>query len=181
VISRRIGPRRPKRILGRWWRKLIPLVVCAVLLGAGKLALSGHLLINFTSSIPRGLYWISPGERPQRGDLVTFPIPASVRDLVYERKYVPRSIRLLAKPVVAIGGDHVCVRAHQLVVNGHVAGNVQTLDRDGKRMPQYSGCGVLHPGEIFVATEHDHSFDSRYFGAVELAAVRGTLSALLTF
>src|SRR4051812_16095691 len=113
-----------EKLLGRTWQCLIVLVAGAALLGVGKLTLSGHLLINFTPSIPRGLYWISPGMRPQRGDLVIFPIPESVRELVYERRYVPRSIRLLAKPVAAVGGDRVCVRDHQLVVNGHVAGNV---------------------------------------------------------
>lgn len=167
--------------LGRRWRRLIPLVAGALLLCAGKLALAGHLLLNFTPSIPRGVYWISPGVRPQRGDLVTFPIPESVRDLLYDRQYVPRSIRLLAKPVTAISGDRVCVRDHQLLVNGHVAGNVLDLDRDGKPMPQYSGCGVLHAGELFVSTPHDNSFDSRYFGPIELPVVLGTLSALLTF
>jgi conjugative transfer signal peptidase TraF len=170
-----------KNTLVRGWRRLIPLLAGAALLGAGKLALSGHLLINFTPSIPRGVYWISPGVRPQRGDLVAFPLPESVRELLYERQYVPRSIRLLAKPVAALGGDHVCVRDHELVVNGHVAGKVLTVDRDGKPMPQYSGCGVLPPSELFVSTEHDNSFDSRYFGAIELPVVRGTLSALLTF
>ncbi|HKO91395.1 MAG TPA: conjugative transfer signal peptidase TraF [Polyangiaceae bacterium] len=163
------------------WRRFIPLAVGAALLGVGKIAFSGHLLINFTPSIPRGLYWISHEVRPVRGDLVVFPIPDSVRDLLYERQYVPRTIRLLAKPVSAIGGDHVCVRDHQVVVNGHVAGNVLAVDRDGKPMPQYSGCGVLPPGELFVSTEHANSFDSRYFGPLDLRVVRGTLSALLTF
>jgi len=181
VISHAARVKRPKNILGRRWRRLIPLVAGAALLGVGKVALSGHFLINFTPSIPRGIYWISPGVRPQRGDLVTFPIPESVRELVYERQYVPRTIRLLAKPVIAIGGDHVCVRDHELVVNGHSAGKVLGVDRDGKPMPEYSGCGVLDPGDVFVSTQHDNSFDSRYFGPLELSVVRGTLSALLTF
>lgn len=163
------------------WCGLIPLVAGVAVLCAGKLPLSGHLLINFTPSIPRGVYWISAGVRPQRGALVTFPIPDSVREFVYDREYVPRTIRLLAKPVAAIGGDHVCVRDHQLVVNGHVVGNVLSVDHDGKPMPQYTGCGLLRPGELFVATPHDNSFDSRYFGPLELSVVRGTLSALITF
>lgn len=164
-----------------WWRRLVPLVVVMAVFGAGKLALSGHFLVNFTPSIPRGFYWISLGVRPQPGDLVAFPIPERVRELVYERRYVPRSIRLLAKPVVAVGGDHVCIRDHRLVVNGQVAGNALSVDREGKSMPRYSGCGVLQPDELFVATDHDTSFDSRYFGPIDRSVVRGTLSALLTF
>jgi type IV secretory pathway protease TraF len=48
-------------------------------------------------------------------------------------------------------------------------------------MPRYAGCGVLPLDELFVATEHDTSFDSQYFGPINLSVVRGTLSALLTF
>jgi conjugative transfer signal peptidase TraF len=168
-------------VLRARWRRLVPLVGGIAVLVAGKLALSGHLLLNVTPSIPLGVYWISPGVQPRRGDLVTFPIPASVRDLVYEREYAPRTIRLFAKPVVAIAGDHVCVSNHVLVVNGHVISNILDVDREGNPMPRYLGCGVLREGEIFLATQHDHSFDSRYFGPVESSVVRGTLSALLTF
>jgi type IV secretory pathway protease TraF len=48
-------------------------------------------------------------------------------------------------------------------------------------MPEYLGCGVLRPEEVFVATHHDNSFDSRYFGPIQLPSVRGTLLPLLTF
>jgi conjugative transfer signal peptidase TraF len=166
---------------GRRLRRLIPLVAGAALLVVGKIALSGHLLINFTPSIPQGFYWISTGVRPERGDLVTFPIPESVRAVVYDRHYVPRSIRLLAKPVAAIGGDEVCLREHQLLINGHVVGSALDVDQNGNPMPQYAGCGRLHDGELFVSTRHDNSFDSRYFGPIEISVVRGTLTALITF
>lgn len=172
---------RIKKTFALRWPKLVPLFICAALLGAAKIALSGHLLINFTPSIPRGIYWIHVGVRPQRGDLVTFPIPVSVRELVYEREYVPRSIRLLAKPVVAVGGDLVCIIDHQLTVNRHGIGQVLAVDRDNRPMPQRVGCLVLAEDEIFLATSHDHSFDSRYFGPVPLSAVRGTITPLLTF
>lgn len=166
---------------GRWWRRLIPLLGVAAFLVAGWSVLSGRLIVNFTASIPRGVYWISPDVRPQRGDLVVFPIPASVRDLLYERRYVPKSIGLLAKPVTAIEGDHVCVRDQQLLVNGHVAGRVLGVDRDGKPMPRYGGCSGLSTGEIFVSTQYDNSFDSRHFGPIPLSVVRGTISAIIVF
>src|SRR5213595_570069 len=85
-----------------------------------KHALVGHFLLNVTPSIPRGVYWIAFGTDARRGDLVTFPIPPDVRDLLYERRYVARSIRLLAKPVAAVGGDHVCIHDAELVINGRV-------------------------------------------------------------
>jgi conjugative transfer signal peptidase TraF len=148
---------------------------------AAKLALSGHLLVNFTPSIPRGLYWIHIGETPRRGALVAVPIPESVRDLVYDRHYVPRSIQLLAKPVAAVGDDQVCLRDHQLFVNGALAGNVLDVDREGHPLPQHPLCARLPESSLFLATRHDDSFDSRYFGPVPVDAVRGTLTPLWTF
>jgi conjugative transfer signal peptidase TraF len=170
-----------KKTFALRWPRLIPLFLGAALLVAAKVALTGHLLINYTPSIPRGIYWISPGVQPQRGDLVAVPTPESVRALVYERGYVPRSIELLAKPVVAVGGDDVCVREHELIVNGQMAGTVLDVDRAGQPMPRYLGCDVLAPTQVFLATSNDHSFDSRYFGPVEIKTIRGTLAPLLTF
>lgn len=163
------------------WRRLLPLVTVAAVLVTAKVALTGHLLINYTPSIPRGIYWISLGERPQRGSLIAFPIPESARELVYSRQYVPRSIRLFAKPVAAVGGDHVCIRDQRLVVNGRFVSHVLGVDRQGRPMPMCEACGILRPGEVFVATEHDNSFDSRNFGPVAVEEIRGTLTALWTF
>jgi conjugative transfer signal peptidase TraF len=157
------------------------LIAGALVLLAGQRALSGRLLINYTPSIPQGIYWVSPGAAPERGDLVAFPIPENVRELLYERGYIPRSIQLLAKPVAAVGGDRVCISEHRLLVNGEVAGTVLDVDRRGRAMPRYAGCGVLPSGALFVTTGHDNSFDSRNFGPIDTSVVRGTLTIILEF
>jgi conjugative transfer signal peptidase TraF len=163
------------------WRKLWTLLGGAMVVVAAQSALAGHFLINFTPSIARGVYWISRGARLGRGDLVAFPIPERVRELVYERGYIPRSIRLLAKPIVAVGGDRVCVRDGGLFINDERLGDMLDVDTEGRPMPRYSGCGVLGPEEVFAAVEHGRSFDSRYFGPIALEVVRGKLIPLLTF
>jgi len=160
---------------------LSTVVVGLVLLSAGKYCLAGRLLINYTPSIPRGVYWISHGEVPRRGELVAFPIPDSVRQLLHERRYVPASVQLLAKPVVAVGGDYVCIRDEGLVINGELAGKVVPFDAEGRSLPRANVCRYLAWDEIFTGTTHDNSFDSRYFGPVPLEKVRGSLTPLLSF
>ena len=163
-------------------RSLLVAVVAGLgLLGAGEYFLAGHLLINYPPSIPRGVYWISPGEVPRRGELVAFPIPASVRQLLHERRYVPASVQLLTKPVVAVGGDHVCIRDENLVINGELAGRVLPSDAEGRPLPRADVCGYLAQDEIFTGTSHDNSFDSRNFGPLTNEDVRGTLAPLWTF
>lgn len=156
------------------------MLVIIVVVGALWVALTGRFFINWTPSIPRGIYWISPGERPGRGELVAFPIPATVRELLYERQYVPRSIKLLAKPVVALGGDHVCLRDRRLFINGVAVRSVLENDLQGRPMPLDRTCRELRHDEIFLVTEHDQSFDSRNFGPVALDSIRGTLTPVLT-
>lgn len=161
-------------------RKLLYLVGLAALLGALQLTLSGHLLLNITGSIPRGIYWISPRLMPLRGQLVTFTIPEPVRSFLHERQYVPRSIQLLAKPVAAVAGDHVCTQPAALVINGIVLGKIRDADLAGRPLPRRVLCRRLEQDEVFLATEREDSFDSRYFGPVVVTALRGTLTALVT-
>src|SRR5580693_4020862 len=74
-----------------------------------------HLLWNWTASLPLGLYWLSPERRGEVkvGALVAFPVPAHVRALVRERKYLPPGA-LLVKPVVATAADRVCTEGGEL-------------------------------------------------------------------
>lgn len=159
-------------------RFLVPVAAGLVLL---KVTVGGRLLINFTPSIPRGVYWISRGTEPHRGDLVTFPIPADVQDLIYQRHYVSPAIRLLAKPVVGVGGDHICMRDHQLFLGEQRIARVLERDQQGLPLEPRSICRALGNDELFVATRHDNSFDSRYFGSIPKAVVLGTLTPLATF
>jgi conjugative transfer signal peptidase TraF len=139
------------------------------------------LLVNVTASIPRGVYWIRLGSKPHRGDLVALPIPRSVRGLLHERQYVPRSIDLLAKPVAASSGDHVCVQAGTLAIDGQFLAHVLGTDRHGRSLPQVALCRELGPDEVFLAIPQDNSFDSRHFGPIAREDLLGTLTPLVTF
>ena len=122
---------------------------------------------------------MSTVDQLRRGQLVAVPIPGHSRSVLYERKYVPPAIKLLAKPVAAIGGDHVCLRDGWLRINGAVAGTVRETDDQGRPMPCHRLCRDLEPDEVFLATAHDNSFDSRNFGPVKRQDVRGALTALI--
>lgn len=161
-------------------RKLLPLAVVLALAGTLKLVLAGHVLLNITASVPRGLYWIAPARPPLRGELVVLTIPEQSRSLLHDRGYVPRSIKLLAKPVAAIPGDHVCIRNTLLFINDQLAGTIRTRDSAGRPMPVDALCRPLERDEVFLATGHDDSFDSRHFGPVRLDNLRGLLMPIVT-
>jgi conjugative transfer signal peptidase TraF len=166
-------------------RELEALLVRAAFATACASALAclvgSHLLWNWTASLPLGLYWLSPGERRARpGDLVAFPVPQAVRQLVQERRYLPPDA-LLVKPVVAAEADRVCTEGGTLRVNDVPFGAVVTEDTRGRPLPHPEVCGPLARGLVYVASRFPTSFDSRSFGAVPRSAIRGTVTPLWTY
>jgi conjugative transfer signal peptidase TraF len=165
-------------------RKLLQLYVrtfgITALAAAGVSILASHLIYNATNSMPLGLYWLAPAPSPGRGAVVAFSVPPNVQDLVHERRYLPENA-LLLKPVVALAGDDVCTRDGILKVNGASLGQVLERDSAARALPQSDFCGALPDGEIFVASAHPQSFDSRTFGSIPVVAVRGVVKALWTF
>jgi conjugative transfer signal peptidase TraF len=155
----------------------------ATVLAAAVACLAGaHLLWNWTPSLPLGLYWLSPASsgRVKVGALVAFPVPAPVRALVLERRYLPPGA-LLVKPVVATATDRVCTEGGTLAVNGTPLGAIATEDTQGRPLPHDERCGPLPEGHVFVASHFATSFDSRTFGPVPLADIRGTVTPLWTY
>ena len=142
--------------------------------------LGSHLLWNWTPSLPLGLYWVSPGREVHVGALVAFPVPAGVRALVRERRYLPPGA-VLVKPVVARASDDVCTDRGTLTVNGAPLGAIATEDTRGRPLPHDTRCGPLPGGVVFVASHLRASFDSRTFGPVPLSELRGTVTPLWTY
>lgn len=173
--ARRVTVRRIERsLLG---------AAAATALASALACLAGaHLLWNWTPSLPLGLYWVSPTSsgRVNVGALVAFPVPAHVRALVLERRYLPPGA-LLVKPVVATAADFVCTEGGELTVNGAPLGAIATEDTRGRPLPHDERCGPVPEGDVFVASHFATSFDSRTFGPVPLADIRGTVTPLWTY
>ena len=158
--------------------RLLASALCpAALLSCLAAAVGSHLLWNWTPSLPRGLYWLSHDRTAQVGSLVAFPVPKSVEPLVVERRYLPPG-GLLVKPIVAVGGDCVCTDSRALVIQGETFGRVLTEDSAQRPLPWAKVCGPLSEGQVFVASRHEKSFDSRTFGPVPIGALRGTVTPL---
>jgi conjugative transfer signal peptidase TraF len=161
----------------------VRLALATTLLCALACLLAGHLIWNWTPSLPLGLYWLSRGAAPGPGKLVAFPVPANVQDLVLARNYLPPGA-MLVKTVVATAGDRVCTAEGTFSVNGRPlagGGHILTEDSAGRPLPHYEGCGEVPEGQVFVASPHARSFDSRTFGPVRAADIRGTVTPLWTY
>jgi len=126
---------------------------------------------NASPSVPTGLYWITNGT-PKRGDIVLVELTEPYRTIADQREYLPRNLPAL-KRVRALSGDEVCRFGRKIFISREFVSVAQLHDIRGLKLPEWSGCRTLKPGEVFLLTDHPKSFDGRYFGPVDRSAITG--------
>jgi conjugative transfer signal peptidase TraF len=132
-----------------------------------------RIVYNASDSAPRGLYIVSPAADLQVGDYVVARLPEATANFAATRDYLPRFVPVL-KQIAALPGQQVCIRNGSVYVDGTAV--ARTLNEDGKRRPlsPWKACRPLVDGEIFLLNSgNPASFDSRYFGPVDVSFVRG--------
>ena len=158
------------------------------IVAAGALFSAGFV-VNRTSSMPTGI-WRVDHRAPGRGDVALVcppesPVIRAARRARYLTPGVcPGGVAPLLKPVAAIAGDQVLVRRDGVSVNGHrIAGTgLLVADGAGRLLPtDQIGSHVVGEGEVWLISNYSaYSFDSRYFGPVDVARMRGVASPVLT-
>lgn len=137
-----------------------------------------RLVWNASASAPIGLYAVSPGTAPGRGDMVIAWPPAAARQLAAHRRYLPANVPLV-KRVVAVAGDTICGVDRTVTVDGRPVALRRTADAAGRPLPAWQGCIRLAPGMVFLLmTEIPDSFDGRYFGPTAARDVIGKATPL---
>lgn len=134
------------------------------------LQIGDHILVNkfiYGVKIPFSGVTAIPLKTPQRGDVIVFKFPEDP-----EKDFIKR--------VVAVGGDRVRIRDKVLYVNGERADYDQAVFKDPRVIPgsvqprDNFGPYTVPEGTVFVMGDNrDHSYDSRFWGAVDLDEVKG--------
>jgi len=158
----------------------------AALIGAGIAGLGltiawpplPRLVWNASASAPIGLYAVSPGTTPARGDMVIAWPPAAARQIAAHRHYLPANVPLV-KRVVAVAGNTICAVDRTVTVNGRPVALRRSADAAGRPLPAWQGCIRLAPGAVFLLmTETPDSFDGRYFGPTSAHDIVGRATPL---
>lgn len=159
----------------------VPFVALAV---AAWLPLSGHVWINATQSMPRGLYWVQQTDAPIRvGAIVVACPPASSQARRYTLRGTCESGSTpLLKHVAAVAGDRVIVDSAGVHVNGRALPASAPLQRDsiGRPLVWRSRNVLLRHGQAWLYSPVTHSYDSRYFGPVSRVEIIGVARPLIT-
>lgn len=135
------------------------------------------LVWNASASAPIGLWRIRTGVPLRQGDMVLARMPPALASLAAERRYIPRNVPLL-KRIAARNGDTVCALDNRIFVNADPVAVTLDQDRQGRRLPRWQGCELLHNGRIFLLMDRQDSFDGRYFGPVDGHMIIGKATPL---
>ena len=144
--------------------------------------------INWTRSMPLGLYRVRPAEI-HSGSRVLVCLPEGIARVGRERGYLPQGscpsgASPVLKVIAALPADRVELRIDSVVVNGVATAATRLRERDGRgRSLAHAPLGVsrVPDGEVWLlGLRPDRSWDSRYFGPVPLASILGSAEPILT-
>lgn len=133
---------------------------------------------NPTASVRTGLYLIT---NDANASLVAFCPTGDAATEAIARGYRPRSLQCpdkyaaLLKPVAARAGDTVEICQKGISVNGKLLPNTVAFKSDQKKRPMHIwpyGTYTVQPGTVWVlSTYNKYSYDSRYYGPIQLSTV----------
>ena len=134
------------------------------------LQIGDHILVNkfiYGVRIPFTGITLIPGKKPRRGDILVFRPPHDPK-----KDFIKR--------VVGVPGDIISIRDKQVFVNGvpekmPYAIHVDRYIDPGQSEPRDNMKPKKVPADsIFVMGDNrDHSYDSRYWGTVKFAKIKG--------
>ncbi len=126
------------------------------------LLIGDHILIDRTPS----------AREPHRGDVIVFEFPEDPK-----RDFIKR--------VVAVGGDTVEIRNKELFVNGKAVAEPYVVHKEPEMVPasvnprDNFGPKPVPVSSYFVLGDNrDRSYDSRFWGTVPNAKVKGTVKSI---
>lgn len=134
---------------------LLLLILVAII---SIISYSFGFVYNNTASMSLGFYKLDKLEKytPKKEDIIVLKIPKIDNKLL--------------KKVVGVAGDKVIVSPKGVYINDMLLKNSDIFEfgNDGKPLQANFMNKVLEEDEIFVMGENNMSYDSRYFGVVNL-------------
>lgn len=141
---------------------------------------SPRVIYNASDSVPVGWYRIRSATALQVGSIVLVRLPAVPSALAAQRGYLPIGVPLL-KRIGAMAPQRVCVSDRSVRIDGVSVAATLSIDGAGRPLLAWPQCRRLRAGELFLLSmTNPASFDSRYFGPVQLSSVIGEAQPIWT-
>jgi len=110
------------------------------------------------------------------------PVDAEAGDYVFWKpqgalKHIQQPY--IMKRVGGAAGDHLVIRDEAVFINGtEVARGLPLLDRTKVDASAFDRDEVIPPGRVFMVADHPRSYDSRYWGYLDVTALEGKAHVL---
>ena len=162
----------------------------ASVLVLGFLCYAAGARINTTRSIPIGLYWLTDAPVTKGAFVIFCPPKLALFDEAKARGYItagfcPGEYGFMMKQVLATGNDRIDTTGEGVRINGKLldASKPMKADKAGRVMPRYSASNyTLKNAELLLMSDlSETSFDSRYFGPIQLAQIKGVINPVFTW
>jgi conjugative transfer signal peptidase TraF len=173
---------RPRRV-----RLVLSILAASALLVV--VAEAFDLRVNWTESMPRGLYQrVEPSL--VRGEWVAVCLVGNAAELARDRAYVidgacPSGLAEIVKRIAAVPGDRVALGRDGVRINSRPLAGSELQDRDSRGAPlphAAEGELVLAEGRYFVmGAKLERSWDSRYFGPIAREQIVSGARPIWTF
>lgn len=161
--------------------KILTICFCYILFCFISVIYLFHLHINTSLSMPTGIYR-AVSQPIIKNSLVAVCLPQASAQFGKQRGYLGsgeciENTEPVLKQVVAVGGDEVQVTAQGIWINNHLLPHSKVLTQDEQGRPLASQVfnirKKLTANQFWLyGTASPKSWDSRYYGPIEYAAVR---------
>lgn len=160
---------------------ILLLFICLSLFVVFKDCIPKIFVFNDSFSMPVGLYLIDRDDDYKVGDIVVVDPPQQIKNFMITRGYLKEGNDLIKK-IEGIEGDVYHTKNQSAYINAKYLGQIYKVDSNKRPVPQFLGEHVI-PKDYFlaIADNRPNSFDSRYFGFLELKDIKYKVHPLLTF
>ena len=142
-----------------------------------------HMVINTSVSMPIGFYWKIASNHIAPGDIVIVCLPKALAKSAYDAGIIhkseacPHGYQPLLKQVIATANDIVVSDNQNISVNGKYYVAPITANRpvfNTRGTPDFKQTGIW----LYGAGSPNNSWDSRYFGAMDISSIQSTVRGL---
>lgn len=134
------------------------------------LQIGDHILVNkfiYGVKLPFTGITIIPYKKPQRGDIVVFKFPQEPK-----KDFIKRTIGI-AGDVIEIRNKEVYVNKNRLEQNYAIYTDLHIIPKAMQPRDNFGPVTVPEDSIFVMGDNRDHSYDSRFWGFVDLKDVKG--------
>lgn len=119
-----------------------------------------HILVTVSASVDERIFWRTSAQ-PDKGDYATF---------LFSHPLAGEEPVRLTKRLVCWEGDLLTIDGRQHYCNGQPLGLAKEFGLNGQPLPLFVFNDRVPPGKAFAFGVHADSFDSRYWGLIDVAS-----------